>query len=117
MDRDSKTGNQFKTQYRQDRMTRFVDTDGERITLVPEAGSILGKPVANVVEWANVASESDEFAKKLVLDYWRTIFADDPRAQDAAEFARLWTRLRNEHGYSINKMLHDLIDTEAYGVP
>jgi len=57
LDRDGKTGTQFKTQYRQDRMTRFLDTDGSRITLVPEAGSILGKPVANVVEWANVASE------------------------------------------------------------
>jgi len=52
-----------------------------------------------------------------VLDYWRAIFVDDPRPEDAAEFTRLWTRLRTEHGYSVNKMLHDLIDTEAYGVP
>jgi hypothetical protein len=118
LDRDRLTGTPgYLSQYRRDRMNRFVDTDGARITEVPEAGSLFGKPVANVVEWAKVASESDEFAKKLVLDYWRLLVGEDPRPTDEREFGNVWRRFRNEHAYSVNKMLHDLIDTEAYGVP
>lgn len=117
LDRDAKTGTVYRSQYRPDRMDRFVATENPRITQVPEAGSIFGKPVANLLEWAQVAAESDDFAKKLVLDYWRLVFQDDPRPEDTAEVTRLWTRLRNDHGYSVQKMLHDLVDTEAYGVP
>ena len=32
-------------------------------------------------------------------------------------FTQLWQSLRDNHGYQIELMLHDLIDTEAYGVP
>lgn len=117
LDRDAKTGTVYRSQYRPDRMDRFVDTDGPRITQVPEQGSIFGKPVQNLVEWAKVAAESDAFAQKLVLDYWRLVLGEDPRPSDAAEYAKLWTRLKTDNGYGIEKMLHDLVDTEAYGVP
>jgi hypothetical protein len=117
IDRDSKSGTVYKSQYRPDRMDRFVDTDGPDITKVPEQGTILGKTVKNLVEWADVAATSDAFAQKVVLDYWQLVIGEDPRPAEAAEFAALWKRFRNEDAYGVEKMLHDLIDTEAYGVP
>jgi hypothetical protein len=104
-------------QYIPNRMERFIDSDGERILDVPESGVILGKPVKNVVEWAAVAANSPEFAQKVVLDYWRVIFGEEPRASDVPELVRLANSLTTQDTYNIEKMLHRLIDTEAYGAP
>jgi hypothetical protein len=104
-------------QYIPNRMERFIDTDGVRILDVPESGTIFGKPVKNVIEWAKVAANSPAFAQKVVLDYWRMIFGEDPRAADTPELARLATALSGDDAYRVEKMLHRLIDTEAYGAP
>jgi hypothetical protein len=40
-----------------------------------------------------------------------------PRASEVAEFDGLWRALKTEHTYSVEAMLHDMIETEAYGVP
>jgi hypothetical protein len=104
-------------QYIPNRMERFIESDGERVLDVPEAGTILGKPVKNIVEWASVAANSSAFAQKVVLDYWRLLFGEDPRAADAPELIRLAEALTGPDGYRVEKMLHRLIDTEAYGAP
>jgi len=50
------------------RMDRFVRQEGPQIAETPEAGVLFGQPVANLVEWAEVAANSEPFARKLVLD-------------------------------------------------
>ena len=99
------------------RMERFVRLEGPQIAKTPEAGLLFGRPVANLVEWAEVAANSEPFARKLVLDYWRLLIGDDPRPDDEPEFARLVQRLSSEHEYRVERLLRDLIATEAYGAP
>ena len=40
-----------------------------------------------------------------------------PITISALEFDVLWQRLATEHGYRVERMLQDLILTEAYGAP
>lgn len=91
--------------------------EGPNITQMPEAGFILGQPVANLMEWGQVASNSDEFASATVMDYWHLLMGRAPLASELAEVEKLWRDLKTTHGYSVEKMLHALIKTEAYGVP
>lgn len=91
--------------------------EAPRITEMPEAGYIFGQRVDNLVEWAAVAADSDEFASATVMDLWKLLMGAEPRASEEAEFHQLWTDLRGKHGYGVERMLHDLIKTEAYGVP
>lgn len=79
------------------RMERFVRQQGSQIAETPEAGLLFGQPVANLVEWAEVAANSEPFARKLVLDYWRLLVGDDPQPGDEPEFARLVQRVDEVH--------------------
>jgi hypothetical protein len=99
------------------RMERFVRLEGPQIAETPEAGLLFGQPVANLVEWAEVAANSEPFARKLVLDYWRLLVGEDPQPGDEPELARLVQRLSTDHEYRVERMLVDLIATEAYGAP
>jgi len=99
------------------RMERFVRQEGPQIAETPEAGLLFGQPVANLVEWAEVAANSEPFARKVVLDYWRLLVGEDPQPSDEAEFATLVQRLSSEHEFRVERMLRDLIATEAYGAP
>jgi hypothetical protein len=107
----------FFNSYRPDRMLRFVPAEGPKLLDVPEQGILFGKPVNDLVEWGKVASESDAFAQKTVLDFWRVLFGGDPTASETATYTKIWQRFRNENGYQVAKTLHDLIETEAYGAP
>jgi hypothetical protein len=103
--------------YNPGRLARFTRSDGPRITEVPETGRLLGREVSDLIEWAAVAAESDEFARATVLDYWRLFLGEPPRPDELAELDELVRRFREVHGYSVEAMLHDLVRTEAYGVP
>jgi hypothetical protein len=119
IDSDDKTFSSpaFYTSYRTDRMERFAPLEGPLLLSVPEAGLVLGKPVKNLVEWAGVAAQSDEFAQKTVRDYWRVLFGAEPLPSETPAFTKLWKKFRTENQYQVKKTLHDLIETEAYGVP
>lgn len=103
--------------YDADRMDWFVDTDGPDVADTPEAGVIFGQPVEDLLEWAQVAANSEAFRRATVLDYWRMLLGEEPRGAEQAEYIALVDALGGEHGYSVEAMLHDLIDTEAYGAP
>jgi len=103
--------------YSSGRLERFVGEAGPQIVETPEAGLLFGQPVANLVEWAEVAANSEPFARKVVLDYWRLLVGEDPQAGAEAEFETLVQRLSSEHEYRVERMLADLIATEAYGAP
>lgn len=83
----------------------------------PEAGYIFGKRVESLKEWAEVMVNSDQFAANTVRDYWRVLVGHDPRPEEAKEFQKLWKDFKDVHDFDVEKMLHDLIKTEAYGVP
>jgi hypothetical protein len=87
------------------------------ITMMPEAGYILGQPVQDLVQWAQVAANSDEFAAATVMDYWKLVLGRPPVASEEAEFNKLWADLKGKNNYGVERMLHDLVKTEAYGVP
>lgn len=104
-------------EYQADRIERNFSGEGANITDMPEAGYVLGQPVADLNEWAEVAANSPEFAAATVMDYWKLLIGREPTSSELAEFQMLWQRLMTEHDYQVEKMLHDLIETEAYGVP
>lgn len=95
----------------------FGTYDAGRVRSVPEAGVVLGQPVSNLIEWASVAANSDEFARATVMDYWTLTLGEEPRPEELTEFTALWRKFRGERNYRVEEMLHDLVRTEAYGVP
>ena len=103
--------------YDPDRLDYFVDTDGELVAETPEAGVIFGQPVDDLLQWAEVAANSEAFRRATVLDYWQLLMGEPPRGSEQAEYIALVDALGEDHGWSVELMLHDLIDTEAYGAP
>jgi Protein of unknown function (DUF1588) len=96
--------------------TRFAD-QGPNITQIPEAGFIFNQPVANLKEWAAVAANSDAFAISSVTDYWKFLFGRLPIASEQQEFVQIWKKFKTTHNWRVQKMLHDVVKSEAYGVP
>ena len=104
--------------YDAQRMTRFGPEEGQRIAEVPERGSIFGQEVEDLIEWSIVASNSDAFAKKVILDFWTLLIGHSPKSPTEQEaYDLFWNRLKTENQYQVNRFLHDLIDSEVYGVP
>jgi len=103
--------------YNPGRLSAFTETDSPRIVEVPEEGRLFGEPVADLVEWARVAADSEAFARATTLDYWKLMIGEAPRAEERVEFDALWNGLMTTHEYRVERMLHALIETEAYGVP
>lgn len=103
--------------YNENRLRGFRGEEGPQIVDTPEAGSLFGQPVADLIAWARVAADSDQFARATVLDYWKLLMGEPPRGDEQAEFESLWRNLMVTHDYRIRGMLHDLVETEAYGVP
>lgn len=104
--------------YSPERMTLFNPAiEGARIREVPEAGFVLGQPVENLTEWAEVAANSDEFAKANVLGYWKLLLGKEPTTSQMAEFETVWRNFRGVHNYRVEAMLIELVETEAYGTP
>lgn len=104
--------------YNPRRMELLSRIEGPRLKLVPEAGFILGKKVKDLVEWAKVAANSDAFAKATVMDYWQLLFNATPSVPKEREaFATLWKDFKDKYQYSVERMLHALVQMEVYGAP
>lgn len=103
--------------YHSDRLEDFEWVDGERVSTTPESGVLLGEDVSNLVEWARVASESEPFRRNVVMDYWTLLLGEEPRAGEAEAFGTLVQDFGTTHEHRVERMLHALIDTEAYGAP
>ncbi|WP_428266646.1 hypothetical protein [Haliangium sp.] len=103
--------------YNPARMERFADQATPDVASTPEAGVIFGQPVADLLAWAEVAADSDQFARATVLDYWRLLFGEPPRPDELDGFEALWRDFRSVHAYNVERMLHALIEMEAYSVP
>lgn len=107
----------FPGSYNPDRMVRFASELAPELHQAPEAGAILGQSVEDLIEWARVAADSDAFARATVLEYWTLLVGEPPRPSEQDAFDALWQAFRGEHGYRVERMLHQLVDMEAYSVP
>jgi len=103
--------------YNTNRLAAFADSTQPNVDETPEAGWLLGEPVDDLVQWAEVAANSDEFAAAVVMDYWELLVGERPSAAETEAFVELWSDFATVHAYDVEAMLHDLIDTEAYSVP
>jgi hypothetical protein len=104
-------------QYVPNRLETLPPFDAQSfLAQVPEQGAIFNQPVANLYEWAQVAANSDQFARATVLDYWKLLMGGPPTSDQNDEFVQLWQHFK-ANGYSVDKMLHELVKTEAYGAP
>jgi hypothetical protein len=111
------TGGDIPFSYAPARMRNLSNGPNDPLRDTPEAGVIFDTQVANLQEWANVAANSEAFATATVLDYWLFLMGEPPRPTEQVELEQLWLSFMTEHNYGVERMLHDLIDTEAYGVP
>ncbi|RKH26278.1 hypothetical protein D7V77_15035 [Corallococcus sp. CA041A] len=103
--------------YIPNRLELLFPNEAATLKNTPEQGVILGQPVNNLMEWAGVAANSDAFAISTVTDYWKLLVGHAPLPEENEEFVRTWQAFRTTHAYRVQKMLHDLIRTEAYGAP
>lgn len=103
--------------YWTERLHQFPGADQTSLVQTPESGVIFNQPVSNLIEWADVAANSAEFTDTVVMNYWKEFFGGPPSTEELPAFAELSLRLRTTHAYGVEHMLHDLIDTEVYGVP
>lgn len=103
--------------YNATRLDYFRGIDGDSVADTPETGVIFGQEVSRLRDWAKVAANSEAFARATVMDYWTLLQGEPPRASEMAQYNALWRDLMGKHEYGVERMLHDLIMTEAYGVP
>ena len=78
---------------------------------------IFGEPVDDLPGWARVAANSDAFARNTAQMLFEHVLQREPGPADLAEFEGLWRGFGQDDGYSANKLLHRLVDTDAFGVP
>lgn len=105
--------------YDPNRLKDYVRVDGPRVAEAPAGGVILGQKVADLREWGEVAANSDAFAMKVTYDYWKLLIGREPDVNDQPEYTRMWRGLKSAttYNYRVEKMLHDLVLTNAYGRP
>ena len=90
------------------------------LATVPETGKLLGQEVTGLVQWAEVAANSDPFYSAVVEDYWKLLVGAEPSIDKAdlyADYEAVWQSLKADPNHSVFTMLHVLVDTEAYGAP
>jgi hypothetical protein len=75
---------------------------------------LLGQPVEDLVEWAHVAADSDAFARNLATLFFKHAFERLPSVAEREEFEALWRGLLEDQ-YSANRLIHHLIDLDAFG--
>ncbi|MBK7863567.1 MAG: hypothetical protein IPJ65_34175 [Archangiaceae bacterium] len=103
--------------YLPNRIETLFANQAPNIGQIPEAGYILGQPVSDLKQWARVAADSDPFAVNSVMDYWKLAMGAPPTAEQNAEFVTLWQGFKGPMNYGVERMLHALVKTEAYGAP
>lgn len=77
---------------------------------------VLGQKVSSLVEMARVMADSPEFSRNLAHMFFVHATGHEPLPEELDELDAIWTALP-EDGYSANRLLHRLIDTDAFGTP
>jgi hypothetical protein len=61
------------------RLSQYYEALIPGVSTMPENGALLGKPVTSLTQWAVVASNSDQFARSRVLDFWKIFMHRPPQ--------------------------------------
>ena len=77
-------------------------------------GYIFGEPVIDLRQWCSVAANSDAFARNIAEMLFQYVFRRAPSVSDREMIEMLSASLPGD-GYSVNALLHRLIDTTAFG--
>lgn len=77
---------------------------------------VLEQKIDSLVELAGVMAQSREFQRNLGHIFFVYALGHEPLPDEIDEFDAIWTALPGD-GFSINRMLHRLVDTDAFGVP
>lgn len=77
---------------------------------------VLDEKVDTLVELAQKMAQSREFQHHLAGMFFRYTVGHDPRVDELDEFEAVWTAMPAD-GYSANRLLHRLVDTDAFGIP
>ena len=77
-------------------------------------GHLFGTSVPDVLTWAKMGANSEAFQKNIARMMFVQALSRDPLPHEKDEFDSLWKGLPAE-GYSVNKLLHRLVDTVAFG--
>ncbi len=97
--------------YDPNRPTYFVpDWDPTR----PSA--IFGQPVDSVVQWGQVASESIYFRRAMAQMFFAHALGGEPGPGEYDELEAIIASIPDD-GYSANRMIHRIVDTDAFGAP
>ncbi len=81
-----------------------------------QRSELLGQPVASVVEWGRVASESVYFRQAMTTMLFTHALGRPPRAAETEELAALAQTLPQDN-HSANRLIHRIVDTDAFGAP
>lgn len=85
--------------------------------IVPdEQGYLWGQPVDGPAEWVDAALATDAFPQRMTQLLWEYLFRRPPYSCEQDEYDALWQGFA-EDGRNVERMLHLLIATDAYGVP
>ncbi len=79
-------------------------------------GYLFNLPVENLVEWAEVAANSDPFLRKMALLFYTHAIGHAPTAEGVEEFDALWKSIPGDN-YSADALNHRIIDLMAFGGP
>lgn len=77
-------------------------------------GFIMGKPTKDLMDWADKARNSDLFKQNIVRLMFRQAMSRDVLPHEQADFEKMWKSMPADK-YSLNKLLHRLIETTAFG--
>jgi hypothetical protein len=78
-------------------------------------GSLFGLPVQDVRDWAEIAAGRDEFKRATAEMFFKHALGVVPGPDDQDEFTALWSALPAE--FTASQLIHDLVDTDAFGSP
>jgi hypothetical protein len=100
----------------------FGGYEPDRVTRMPRWSDaaqrpvLFGQEVGSLPEWAQVAAESDMFKRNMAEVFFEHALTRTPGPADQQAFKALWQAMP-EDDYSANRLIHRLVDTQAFGVP
>ncbi len=77
---------------------------------------VLDQKVDSLVDLAREMSESREFQRNLAQMFFVYAVGHRPLPDELDEFDAVWTAMPTD-GYSANRLLHRIVDTDAFGIP
>ncbi len=75
---------------------------------------LFGQPVDSVRGWAERAVADEAFARTLGMMLFRDALGRDPSPSELVRLRDAWRALESD-GWSANRLIHRLVDTDAFG--